>query len=433
MRVVVLTLVAIGAAYSPFKLEAQNSRSTAVDAGPRARTPDPSPSAAQGHIGIELSDVPSTQAGIAHGAGALVRRVQLGSPAAQAGVRVNDVITALNGTPIARANDVKAAMAHLAPGSTAELQILREGQPLSITVNVVAAGPSTYSGELLSTARATSQNGGLSSDTNDSGAELLVAGKPPLTGEMVNKGVRLFEWLLDAHLTIEQRSLFRNCLVGIWNTHRQADIDDAAKALNFQDQVSSKSPEERAVIREALSEKFVASARQKPNDVFAQWMLNIYDSAHRPIASGNPPLTAQVADAYAEFVSFVLRECLGRSAFNPDRNFKNALVHGLAAQYTSYSPEQQRQFAQMPLLWELLRLRWSQLSEAERNKYRQQWRPAVNSLLSGITGGSSTRETAASENSSVVPHSLSDEHLFVQSMANSSFATTMSLHLSMWH
>ena len=273
--VIVLTMAAIGAAYSPFKLEAQNSRSTPVDAGPRARTPDPPPSAAQGHIGIELSDVPSTQAGNAHGAGALVRRVQLGSPAAQAGVRVNDVITALNGTPIARANDVKAAMAHLAPGSTAELQILREGQPLTVTVNVVAAGPSGYSGAVLSTARATSQNSELSSDMNDSSAELLVAGKPPLTGELVNKGIRLFEWLLDAHLTIEQRSLLRNCLVGIWNTHRQADIDDAAKALNFQDQVSSKSPEERAVIREALSEKFVASARQKPSDVFAQWMLNI--------------------------------------------------------------------------------------------------------------------------------------------------------------
>ena len=161
---------------------------------------------------------------------------------------------------------------------------------------------------MLSTARATSQNSGLSSDTNDSGGELLVAGKLPLTGELVNKGVRLFEWLLDAHLTIEQRSLLRNCLVGIWNTHRQRDIDDAAKALNFQDQVNSKSPEERAVIRGALSEMFVASARQKPNDVFAQWMLNIYDSAHRPIANGNPPLTAQVADAYAEFVSFVLRD-----------------------------------------------------------------------------------------------------------------------------
>jgi hypothetical protein len=323
-------------------------------------------------------------------------------------------------------------MAHLARGNTAELQILREGQPLSITVNVVAAGPSAHSGELLPTAGATSQNSELSSDTNDSDAELLVTGKPPLTGELVNKGIRLFEWLLDAHLTIEQRSLLRKCLIGIWNTHRQADIDDAAKALNFQDQVSSKSPEERAVIREALSENLVASARQKPNDVFAQWMLNIYDSAHRPIARGNPPLTAQVADAYAEFVSFMLRECLGRSAFNPDRNFKSALAQGLAAQYSSYSPEQQQRFAQMPLLWELLRLRWSQLSEAERNKNRQQWRPAVNSLLSGVTGGSATSGTAASENSSV-PHSLSNEHLFVESMANSSFATTMSLHLSMWH
>lgn len=391
-------------------------------------------SVSRGRIGLRVTDVPSSQIRLSHGNGALVTGIEPEGPAAQAGVRVHDVITALNGAPIGRAADVMAAMAHLAPGSTADLQILRDGQPLTVTVNVVEAGASLRSGEPGSNAGATPQSLGLFSDTNDSATELLAPGNPPLTNQTVSKGIRLFEWLLDAQLTVEQRSQFRDSLVDSWKAHRQDDIDATLNVLNFQDQLSLKSPQERAVIREQLCEKYLDSMRQTPNAVLSRWVLNIYDSAHQPIARGNPPLTAQVADAYAEFVSFMLTQCLGKRAFNPDRNFKNALAQSLAAQYSSYSPAQQTRFSQVPLLWELLRLKWSQLSQAERDNYRQQWRPAANSLLSRVAGGSATSQTATSASSSItIPESLSSEHLFVQSMASSSFATTMSLHLSMWH
>lgn len=387
----------------------------------------PAPSAPRGRIGIRVGDASSSQTG------ALVSQVEPEGPAAQAGVGVRDVITAMNGAPIRRAADVMAAMAHLAPGSTVDLEILRDGRPLTLTVNVVQAGAPLRSGEPSSIAGTAPQPADSFSDTNDSATGLLASGNPPLTSQMVSKGIRLFEWLLDAQLTVEQRSQFRDSLVNSWKAHRQDDIDGTVNVLNFQDQLSLKSAEERAVIREQLCAKYLDLMRQTPNAVLSRWVLNIYESAHQPIASGNPPLTAQVADAYAEFVSFLLAECLGRSVFNPDRNFKNALAQNLAAQYSSYSPEQQRQFSQVPLLWEVLRLKWSQLSQVERDNFRQQWRPAANSLLSTVAGGSATGETPTSAGSSItIPNSLSSEHLFVQSMCNSSFATTMSLHLSMW-
>jgi hypothetical protein len=417
---------------------AGSSLQATSDSQPFSTAPAAGESTAQavprGHIGVGVNDAPSSQNKLSGGNGALVRQIEPGGPAAQAGVSVHDVITAMNGAPIRRAADVIAAMAHLAPGSTVDLQILRDGRPLTLTVKVVQSGAPLSSGQPSSTIGAAPPSAGLFSDTNDSATVLLASGNPPLTNQMVSKGIRLFEWLLDAQLTVEQRSQFRNSLVDSWKAHRQDEIEATVNVLNFQDQLSLKSAQERAVIREQLCQKYLDLMRQTPNAVLSRWVLNIYGSAHQPIASGNPPLTAQVADAYAEFVSFMLTESLGRSVLNPDRNFKNALAQNLAAQYSSYSTEQQRQFSQVPLLWELLRLKWSQLSQGERDNYRQRWRPAANSLLSGVAGGSATSGTATSASSSItIPESLGSEHLFVQSMCNSSFATTMNLHLSMWH
>jgi hypothetical protein len=276
---------------------------------------------------------------------------------------------------------------------------------------------------------------GLFSAAAGSDDELPIAGNPPLTKEMVDNASQFFEWLLDAHLTVEQRAQFRDSLVSSWKGHRQDEIEASVNVLHYQDQLSQKTPEERALVREVLRKKFLDLMRQTPNDVLSRWVLNIYDSAHLTIADGHPPLTSQVADAYAEFVSFMVVQCLGKSPFKPDRHFKDALAQKLAAEYSSYTSEQQRQFSQVPLLWSVLRFKWARLSEPEREKYRRQWAPAAKKLLSGAPADDAASKPESSARSS---GSLDDyfknynEKLFVNNMANSSFATTMSLHLQMW-
>lgn len=309
-----------------------------------------------GRIGVAVNDLPSSQSGLLQSNGALVARVEPGGPAAQAGVRVNDVITALNGAPMTRAADVTAAMAYLAPGSLANLQILREGQPLTVTVNVIEGSASLRSSQPTAIGGTATPGAELFSGTDGSANAVLVSGNPPLTSQMVNKGIRLFEWLLDAQLTIEQRAQFRDSLVDSWKANRRDDIDATVNVLNFPDQLSRKTPEEQRLLREALRDKYLDQMRQTPNEVLSRWVLNIYDSAHRPIADGNPPLTAQVVDAYAELVSFVVNQCLQNNTVKADRHFKDQLAESLIREYSTYSTEQQQQLSRMPLLWSELRL-----------------------------------------------------------------------------
>ena len=90
-------------------------------------------------IGVQLDDG-------AGGRGALVREISPGGPAAEAGLRAGDVITAINGTEITgtdAAGQVVAVMRDVKPGSKVALRVLRGGQPRQFTV-VTRSGPEYF-------------------------------------------------------------------------------------------------------------------------------------------------------------------------------------------------------------------------------------------------------------------------------------------------
>jgi len=265
--------------------------------------------------------------------------------------------------------------------------------------------------------------------------ELPIQGNPPLTQALVDQGVQFFEWLLDAPFTQEQRTQFRDSLVRSWKQHNQEEINSTMNALKFQEQLNSRSPEEREIVRASLCQKFLEGMRQTPNQVLSKWILSIYDSAHKPIAKGNPPLTSQAADAYAEVVAFMIHECLGKQAINANRQFKDMLAKSLAAQYSGYPSDQQKQFSQMPVLWKVLRSKWPQLSKSEKQEFRKQWTPTAQNLLSSVSSQTSSTQQSDSSSDGCSSPELScssdyAEHRFVENMANSSFASTISLHMS---
>jgi S1-C subfamily serine protease len=59
-----------------------------------------------------------------------------GSPAEAAGLKAGDIITAVNGTALTLANPLDQVVAQLAPGQTAALDVLRNGQTIKITVTL---------------------------------------------------------------------------------------------------------------------------------------------------------------------------------------------------------------------------------------------------------------------------------------------------------
>ncbi|HEX2905364.1 MAG TPA: PDZ domain-containing protein, partial [Phototrophicaceae bacterium] len=66
----------------------------------------------------------------------LIARVEAGSPANAADLLIGDVVTAFNGTAITSAADLVAAVQAAAPGDQVKLEILRNGETVSVDVTL---------------------------------------------------------------------------------------------------------------------------------------------------------------------------------------------------------------------------------------------------------------------------------------------------------
>ena len=96
-------------------------------------------SVTRGWIGVQIQSVTPDLAdnlGLKNAAGALVAAAQKDSPAAAAGVKSGDVITAVDGEAVADPHDLARRIAALGPKKTAKLSIIRDGSPMTIDVTL---------------------------------------------------------------------------------------------------------------------------------------------------------------------------------------------------------------------------------------------------------------------------------------------------------
>ncbi|OPZ59690.1 MAG: Periplasmic serine endoprotease DegP precursor [Deltaproteobacteria bacterium ADurb.Bin510] len=91
----------------------------------------------RGWFGVEVQDLNPALARslkLNSSNGALVTNVMNGSPAAKAGLRPGDVITAINGRAIVDASSLRLQAAQLKPGVRATLSLMRDGQALNLAM-----------------------------------------------------------------------------------------------------------------------------------------------------------------------------------------------------------------------------------------------------------------------------------------------------------
>ena len=89
----------------------------------------------RGELGLLARDVTPEIARAARTenlAGAAVRRVLAGSPAARAAIKRGDIIVALNGHPLRDSAHLRSAIGLMTPGTTVSLEILRGGKRFSV-------------------------------------------------------------------------------------------------------------------------------------------------------------------------------------------------------------------------------------------------------------------------------------------------------------
>ena len=93
----------------------------------------------RGRLGVAVQGMNQTLAnsfGLTKPNGALVSSVDPGGPAARAGLQPGDVITAVNGSPVADSSDLPSQVASLAPGSSATITVWRDKASKDIKVTL---------------------------------------------------------------------------------------------------------------------------------------------------------------------------------------------------------------------------------------------------------------------------------------------------------
>jgi serine protease Do len=90
----------------------------------------------RGSIGIEFAAQPNPAIAHVYGSGVTVSNVVAGSPADQAGLKIGDTITAVDGKPVKTGDELVADIASRKPGSKAKLAFVRNGKQQETTVTI---------------------------------------------------------------------------------------------------------------------------------------------------------------------------------------------------------------------------------------------------------------------------------------------------------
>jgi serine protease Do len=96
-------------------------------------------SVTRGWIGVQIQPVTPDIAdsmGLKQATGALVAEPQPDSPAAKAGIKSGDVITAVNGTPVKDARQLARLIGTMAPGASVTLDLIHDSQQKNVTLTL---------------------------------------------------------------------------------------------------------------------------------------------------------------------------------------------------------------------------------------------------------------------------------------------------------
>ncbi len=212
-------------------------------------------------------------------------------------------------------------------------------------------------------------------------SQVLVPGNPPLTEEMIGRFAEFFEWAFDVRLTNDQCNVLRKYSVDIWNKQTKSDMDAIVNVVRLQVELSKVDRKQLAVVRANYEPQVLDSMRKQPNEPMAVWALAVYESSHKILAAGTPPLTRQTSDAFLEAVFLMLGEVQGKRDEVPDERLKNDWAASMTSGYPRMPDAMKQQIAKMPLFVAQMRLNWPAMPEPEKAKYRSAWAEAVKTLL----------------------------------------------------
>jgi serine protease Do len=92
----------------------------------------------RGYMGVGIQDVKPALAQAFHSttAGALIGDVAPNSPASRSDLKTGDIVVEMNGQPIENQNQLRLRVGQMAPGTTINLKVLRDGKPMQVAMKL---------------------------------------------------------------------------------------------------------------------------------------------------------------------------------------------------------------------------------------------------------------------------------------------------------
>lgn len=239
--------------------------------------------------------------------------------------------------------------------------------------------------------------------------KFLFSGEPPLKLSTAKSIQEMIEKALEITLTDEQIKLFQKRLILEWQENKKTrrDINKSEKMAEEIEQQIQALPLEKQPFawREFGRQVYIYAENEGKNDPVGQLIMSLYQRKHNLLVKGNPPLSRQAAESYAEMNVFV-NNVLNNSLFTLEELQKEELINELVKSFPSLPLEQQENISKSDAIWGQLRYNWKLASSEEKENFQQEIKsylpkqtPSQTPIASTLVESDSAKENCQTEES----------------------------------
>lgn len=259
--------------------------------------------------------------------------------------------------------------------------------------------------------------------------------RPELTRGTINDYRDLLGWILQIKFTDAQCDEFEQKIIVLWPTMLSWDVEEITGGTKVSADIRDMPPAQLRATHKEMNARVLKNLRKiaggamqldnfTPVGELGKWeakfLLGIYEEQHAeatkplpavPGAGGETPrgaaapavdetlakgtaapLKKSSTDALCNVICFLSAKSKGGEYLPPTEAFTSMFARKVAAEYPTYTPEQQAVFAKLPEVWTGLRAGWNQLSAADQNKILTQWKPLIDSLNTATAAAPAKQE-----------------------------------------
>ena len=198
-------------------------------------------------------------------------------------------------------------------------------------------------------------------------------GDPPLTRYLLDEATHLYQWTLRTYLTQEQEELLHREIRALWKKGDRQGMEPILKIPGQWDALNAMTPDQQAAERSKYLDAISAAGRAETASAVAKMLVGIYDDTQHPLAVGNPPLTRQAVEAYAEMLCFAASQATGeRLSMQP--GLRDAFTASISQDLARQSDAKREKFAKMPAVWAAFRKNWGDLPVTKKQSLIAAWK-----------------------------------------------------------